>query len=490
MIGFVFATEMEAAPFLEATGAVKIADEPIPLYRFDHSGVPVEGTIAVSGMGPEAGARAAGILIDEHGATEVVNAGVCATAVEEFAVGALFRVTEIREWREDEAGRSLHCSAERWSDLAAGRLATVAEPVHDRSLRERISRYAELIDMEGYAVARLCDGRGIGVHLIKGVTDSADERTGEAIRTNIAAVSEKIASTLLDGLRSGPARSPNPRLTLGGFLQFTKVEHTVFSLPLLFAGAWLGAGERFPSLTDLVLIALAGVGARILGMSMNRILDERIDARNPRTAGRELPSGKMARAHAILIASAGLAVYLVACALLGRICLLLSPVPALVLILYSLLKRFTSLCHFGIGLCLCLAPLGAYVATSGGIDFGLEIILLSVFTFFWISGYDVIYALQDIESDRRSGVNSLPALLGPAGAQTAAAISHLGALGALAWLAVTTSGGILAWIAFTISISAMVLAYAPWIPLPARFFPLSAIAGIAGSVVPLLGGKL
>jgi len=339
-------------------------------------------------------------------------------------------------------------------------------------------------------VAELCSGRGITVHLIKGVTDSADEGTSETIRRNISAVSEDIAKTLISGLpgkKSVPSRSWPVTVKI---LNFTRVEHTIFSLPLLFAGAWLGAGHRFPSIAVLALIALAGVGARTLGMSMNRILDRRIDARNPRTAGRELPSGKMTLGGAIAVAVAGLVIYLIACALLGKVCLILSPIPALVLVLYSLLKRFTSLCHFGIGLCLCLAPLGAYVATSGGLDFGMDIVLLSVFTFFWISGFDIIYALQDVQSDRKTGVRSLPAQLGPALAQVAAATAHLAALGALVWLVAATSGGILAWTAFLVSLAAMALAYAPWIPLPARFFPLSAIAGIAGAVIPFLGEKL
>lgn len=472
--GIVFATAGEAEPFLEIAGAEKIGEEPLPSWRFSAAG---GGIVVVSGMGPGPAAEAARVLIEEHGVDAVVNAGVSAATSEGTGIGEIFHVIEALHWPEG----TVACDPGRWSGLPGVRLATVAEPVHDPELRERISRRAELIDMEGAAVAQVCAEKIIPAHLVKGVTDQADESASETIRQNLPAVSRKIAKALMDGLGAPP-------LTASKVLAFTRVEHTVFSLPLLFAGAWIGAGNRFPSLWSLALIALAGLGARTLGMAMNRILDRDLDARNPRTSGRELPAGALSLRGAYAIALAGLAVYLAACGLLGRWCLILSPVPALVLILYSVLKRFTSLCHFGIGLCLALAPLGAFVATSGAPALHLPVLLLALFAFFWISGYDVIYALQDVESDRRTGVHSLPAFLGPAGAQIVSALAHLLALAALAALVMATSGGMLAWAAFLVSVAAMALSYAPWIPLPARFFPLSAVAGIAGAVVPFLGG--
>lgn len=269
--------------------------------------------------------------------------------------------------------------------------------------------------------------------------------------------------------------------------RFTRVEHTLFSLPLLFAGAWLGAAEELPSWRILGLIALAGVGARVFGMSMNRILDRDLDALNKRTAGRELPSGRMSLGSAYSVAGAGLALYLLACAGLGRICLYLSPVPIVPLSVYSLLKRFTDLCHFGIGLCLALAPLGAFVAASGGLGFGPEIALLGLFAFCWISGFDIIYALQDIESDRETGVHSLPVSLGSAKAQIIAAGAH--AVAAAAITALWWMGGP-SWsagLALVVAVGAMAMGYVPRIPLPVRFFPMSAIASVAASIVPVLG---
>jgi 4-hydroxybenzoate polyprenyltransferase len=270
-------------------------------------------------------------------------------------------------------------------------------------------------------------------------------------------------------------------------LRFTKIEHTVFSLPLLFAGAWLGAGREMPSWRTIGLIVLAGVGARILGMSMNRILDRKIDGKNPRTKNRELPSGQISPAFAGEIALAGLTVYLTACWLLGPTVLLLSPVPAFALIVYSLLKRFTPLCHFGIGICLALAPIGAYVATAGTVESAADILLLGAFAFFWISGFDIIYALQDIAFDRKNRVRSIPASLGSTRAQIVAGLVHGAALVTLMALIFETGGGLLAYGIWAVATGAFICGYLPFIPLPTRFFPVSAIAGIAGALVPFVG---
>jgi 4-hydroxybenzoate polyprenyltransferase len=274
--------------------------------------------------------------------------------------------------------------------------------------------------------------------------------------------------------------------TLRQILNFTKIEHTAFSLPLIFTGAWLGDGNRFPAMPVLLLIVAAAIGARIFGMAMNRIFDRHIDRLNPRTAGRELPAGKMSLAVAAAIASGGLGVYLLACGLLGGWCLILSPIPLVPLLGYSLLKRFTPLCHFGIGLCLALAPLGAYVAASGQPDFSVAAMLFSVFVFGWLSGADIIYALMDIDSDRRQRIHSLPARLGAAGAQWVAAGLHLLAWGILAVVVRTLGGGIMAWSALALTGALLVMMYIPAIPVPQRFFPISTLAGIAGALAAMV----
>ena len=229
---------------------------------------------------------------------------------------------------------------------------------------------------------------------------------------------------------------------------------------------------------------MAGVGARVLGMSANRILDRHIDAANPRTRNREIPTGALSLRTAVMTALAGLALYEVACFLLGPLIVALSPIPAVVLIGYSFLKRFTPLCHFGIGLTMGLAPLGAFVATTGTTEVTREILYLSGFAFFWMSGFDIIYALLDMDFDRRYKVHSLPAALGSLGAQLVAGLSHLAAFTALVALLRSGDGGWGAMVSLTVSGGAFVAAYLPFIPIPTRFFPVSAVAGIAGALIP------
>jgi 4-hydroxybenzoate polyprenyltransferase len=269
-------------------------------------------------------------------------------------------------------------------------------------------------------------------------------------------------------------------------LRFTKIEHTAFSLPLIFTGAWMGGGHKFPSFWVLLLIVLAATGARVFGMAFNRIFDRKIDALNPRTAQRELPSGTMAVSTALIIAFAGLALYLLACALLGGWCLKLAVIPLIPLLGYSLLKRITPFCHFGIGLCLALAPLGAFVAAAGHPRFTFTALLFSLFVFGWLSGADIIYALLDIESDRNNGIHSLPAQLGAEKAQMVAAGVHFTALIFLMAVVLALEGGNFAWTGLGITALALIGTQLPFIPAGQRFFPIATIAGIAGAVTPML----
>ena len=273
---------------------------------------------------------------------------------------------------------------------------------------------------------------------------------------------------------------------LAMLFKFTKIEHTAFSLPLVIAGCWIGSEGRLPSLAVLLLVVAAAVGARIFGMSSNRIFDRALDSRNPRTASRELPSGQMSVRMALAVASAGLAIYLAACTALGGWCLILSPVPLIPLLGYSLLKRFTIFCHFGIGLCLALAPIGAYVATTNDIRLSTSILFFGVFVFFWLSGADIIYALLDIQSDVAEGVHSLPAALGPVKALGISAACEIAACSALAAVCFLMDGGGASAGALLLSAAAMLMMYLPGIPVPMRFFPISTAAGIAASFVPIL----
>jgi 4-hydroxybenzoate polyprenyltransferase len=197
--------------------------------------------------------------------------------------------------------------------------------------------------------------------------------------------------------------------TLRVILELVKFEHTLFALPFAYLGAWLAAGGP-PSLKVGWLILGAMVGARTAAMAFNRIVDARIDALNPRTAGRPLPSGRlsMLAARAVcLLAAAG---FFIASAALNRLALILSPAALGVLLIYSYAKRFTAASHLILGLALAMAPIGGWIAVRG------ELNVLPLFpgagVLFWVAGFDVLYACQDEAFDRRHGLHSIPARWG------------------------------------------------------------------------------
>lgn len=233
--------------------------------------------------------------------------------------------------------------------------------------------------------------------------------------------------------RMNTAVEARPALTVDTVSRFLRLSHTFFSLPLVLCGLWLGAGG-WPSWRVLLLGVVAAIGARTAAMAQNRIADRAIDARNPRTRERELPRGAMTLGQARAVLAAGVALYLLAAGLLGRLTLWLAPVPLVVFAGYPYLKRFTPLCHFGVGLALGLAPLGAWIAVRQNFSGWLEILPLGLFGLFWVSGFDVIYATLDEDFDRSSGVHSLPAALGRRNALRVSALLHVLAFATLAWL--------------------------------------------------------
>jgi 4-hydroxybenzoate polyprenyltransferase len=217
---------------------------------------------------------------------------------------------------------------------------------------------------------------------------------------------------------------------LAGYSRFVKMEHTLFSLPLLFSGAFL-AGGRLPSWRLSGLIILAGFGARTAAFAFNRVIDRHSDRLNPRTAGRELPSGRMTFLEAWGVGVLGAVVYVWAAAQIAPICLYLSPVPLAIFLLYPYLKRFTALAHFGIGLADALAPLGGWLAVRQSFTDVGPALWLGAFTFFWVSGFDVIYATMDEAFDRAHGLYSFPVRLGKGKALNISALLHVLAFGCL-----------------------------------------------------------
>jgi 4-hydroxybenzoate polyprenyltransferase len=189
---------------------------------------------------------------------------------------------------------------------------------------------------------------------------------------------------------------------------FVKIEHTLFSLPFVFIGA-LMAGD--PTLSQLGWILIAAIGARGLAMGLNRIIDRNIDAANPRTADRHLASGSMSLQTAWILCGVFLVMLTGSAWMLNPLALQLSWIPVLAFVIYPYLKRFTWLCHWWLGICLGLAPAGAWVAITGEISsmtWYPELLMLSLGVMIWIASFDLGYAQMDIESDRNNKIHSFP----------------------------------------------------------------------------------
>lgn len=233
--------------------------------------------------------------------------------------------------------------------------------------------------------------------------------------------------------------------------QFVKIEHTLFSLPMLLAGAALAKpwhGFRSLQWEKVGLIVVAGVGARTAALALNRLADRHIDARNPRTAGRELPSGALSPAQGWGVVGLGSLIYLAAAWRLAPWLIWLTPVPLAVFAIYPLMKRFTWAAHFGVGLGLALAPLGGALGYSADFRPNHAVLWLTAFVFCWVSGFDVLYATLDEDFDRRAGLYSVPACFSRGTAQDLGLMLHAAALlclGALVKESLAPMAGMLAW---------------------------------------------
>jgi 4-hydroxybenzoate polyprenyltransferase len=205
------------------------------------------------------------------------------------------------------------------------------------------------------------------------------------------------------------------------FASLVKIEHTVFALPFAYVGAFL-AVDGVPSGGDLLWITVAMVGARSLAMALNRLIDAGLDARNPRTAGRELPSGTLSRAQVVGFCAVSLAAFLVAVYQLDPLVRWLWPIPVAGFVVYPYLKRFTWLSHLWLGAVDGLAPVGAWVAITG--ELPLEAWLLGGAVAAWVAGFDLFYSLLDLEVDRRGGLHSWATRFGEEGAFVGARALH------------------------------------------------------------------
>lgn len=207
------------------------------------------------------------------------------------------------------------------------------------------------------------------------------------------------------------------------YARLVKIEHTLFSLPMVYAGAFLARGFALTA-KEYLLIFLAAAGARSTAFALNRIIDAKLDAANPRTAMRELPAGRIKAAEAWGFAFVSALVYVIAAALLNRWALILSPIPLAIFVIYPYMKRFTPLAHFGLGAASACAPLGGWMAVSGTFAGCDPSILLGLFSFFWVSGFDIIYAVGDEDFDRQQNLHSLVVSLGKLKALWVSSLIH------------------------------------------------------------------
>jgi len=263
-------------------------------------------------------------------------------------------------------------------------------------------------------------------------------------------------------------------------LEMIKWEHSVFALPFALTGAVLAAGG-WPTARVLALIVLCMVSARSAAMAFNRLVDARLDAANPRTAMRAIPAGQLSSGFVGAFTVVAAAVFLVGAALLNRLTLELAPVALVVVLAYSYMKRVTRWSHLVLGLALGIAPSAAWIAVRGGYD--ARMLLLTGVVVLWVGGFDVLYACQDFEHDRRVGLFSVPAAFGLEGAFWIARGMHLGVVVLMVTLVRAFALGPVAWVGM--GVVAVLLAYEHAIVRPhdlrrmnAAFFTLNGIISV------------
>jgi 4-hydroxybenzoate polyprenyltransferase len=237
-------------------------------------------------------------------------------------------------------------------------------------------------------------------------------------------------------------------------LEMIKWEHSIFALPFALCAAMLAAGGM-PTAAKLGWIVLCMVSARSAAMAFNRIADARIDAANPRTAMRAIPAGTLSRRFATVFVAATCLLFVLGAAELNRATLYLSPVALAIVLFYSYTKRFTRWSHLVLGFALGIAPAAAWIAIRGSLD--PRILLLTAAVTFWVGGFDVLYACQDIEFDRANSLNSIPQAMGVSRALIVARTLHLVMLGLLVALVIAFGLGKLATVG--IVVVALLLAY-------------------------------
>ncbi|MEI8389261.1 MAG: UbiA-like polyprenyltransferase [bacterium] len=207
------------------------------------------------------------------------------------------------------------------------------------------------------------------------------------------------------------------------YFELIKFEHTIFALPFALSGMLLAAPNKFPEVNTFILVLFALVGGRTAAMSLNRLIDAEIDKKNPRTSNRAIPTGRIKKSSAFILAIVSFAVMILAVWQLPLICKQLLPPAILILVVYSFAKRFTHLSHLVLGGALGAAASGGWLAVSG--EFSVPVVLWGISVVFWVAGFDIIYAIQDIDFDRGNKLFSIPAWLGVKKSLLLSKIFHL-----------------------------------------------------------------
>jgi 4-hydroxybenzoate polyprenyltransferase len=278
-----------------------------------------------------------------------------------------------------------------------------------------------------------------------------------------------------------------PGSALKKYFSFVKIEHTLFSLPLVYAGVFLASRGTFPGLKPMVLVLVAATGARTVAFALNRIIDRQIDARNPRTAARDLPSGRMSVVEALGVLLAGLGIYFASAFSLSFFCFVMSPIPLVVFIVYPTMKRFTPLAHFGVGLGLAMGPLGGWFAVSPSFAQIVTPGLLSLFTLLWVAGFDIIYATLDEAFDKKESLFSFPSRFGKERALRYSGYLHAAAFIVLA--ALFAQAGLTLWAVPLLLVTGVLLYTEQRMAedVELAFFKINAVAGFAVLAMVLVG---
>jgi 4-hydroxybenzoate polyprenyltransferase len=277
------------------------------------------------------------------------------------------------------------------------------------------------------------------------------------------------------------ATSPSFLTTVREWAEMIKIEHTVFALPFALSGLILSL-PGWPHLSTFFWTIVAFAGARSAAMTLNRLIDAEIDARNPRTSGRAIPAGKISRRQAWVLAFVSFAVMVLAASMLPRLCLYLSPIAVAWLSFYSYTKRFTWMCHFVLGIALGGAALGGWVAASGQLN-GWAPWFLALAVSTWVAGFDLIYALQDLDIDRQEKLFSIPARFGTKFALNCSSLLHIITVLSLAAVGATLSLSFIFWLGLVVVAGILVYEHSLLSPtdlskLDAAFFNMNGILSI------------